>query len=157
MACTPLFVALIGKLARRLPLTGRLALRDSARNRSRTAPAVAAILAAVAGSTAVAVILATNDARDRAQYHSTLRPGQVGLFFNGSTLDTGSDPDVPSGAGLGGFNGPSPQEDKPVDAAKARPTPARVARVANATVNVAITTQPARTSSAPATSYWRNT
>ncbi|MEY9854442.1 putative ABC transport system permease protein [Catenulispora sp. GAS73] len=81
VACTPLLVALTGKLGRLLPLTGRMALRDSARNRGRTAPAVAAILAAVAGSTAVATMLTSTDARGKAQYHSALRPGQVALMF----------------------------------------------------------------------------
>ncbi|GAA1966813.1 ABC transporter permease [Catenulispora subtropica] len=87
VALTPLLVALAGKLGRALPLTGRMALRDSARNRGRTAPAVAAILAAVAGSTAVATLLATDDARGRAQYHSTLRPGQAALMFGWAAVN----------------------------------------------------------------------
>ncbi|MFD0633945.1 FtsX-like permease family protein [Catenulispora yoronensis] len=45
VACTPLLVSWFGRLGRVLPLTGRLAVRDGARNRGRTAPAVAAIMA----------------------------------------------------------------------------------------------------------------
>jgi putative ABC transport system permease protein len=117
VALTPLLVALAGKTARWLPLAGRLALRDSARNRGRTAPAVAAILAAVAGSTSVAVLLATDDARGRAQYHAVLQPGQVALSLG------------PFGAQMLGFqnglqnnDGPvaqPPGDDKPVDVQKA--------------------------------------
>jgi putative ABC transport system permease protein len=114
VACTPLLVALTGKLGRLLPLTGRMALRDSARNRGRTAPAVAAILAAVAGSTAVATLLATDDARGRAQYHSTLRPGQVALMF-GRAAQEQQQQGMPSF----GYAGPNNPGTPPVDAPKA--------------------------------------
>ncbi|GAA1731971.1 hypothetical protein GCM10009809_29230 [Isoptericola hypogeus] len=43
-------VALLGRLARHLPLSWRFALRDAARHRARTAPALAAVLIAVAGA-----------------------------------------------------------------------------------------------------------
>ncbi|WP_275003160.1 FtsX-like permease family protein [Promicromonospora iranensis] len=45
-------VALLGRVARRLPWTWRFALRDAARYRARTVPAVAAVLVAMAGATA---------------------------------------------------------------------------------------------------------
>ncbi|WP_194896987.1 FtsX-like permease family protein [Catenulispora pinisilvae] len=116
VACTPLLVALTGKLGRLLPLTGRMALRDSARNRGRTAPAVAAILAAVAGSTAVATLLTTNDAQGRAQYHSTLRTGQVALMFGAAAQQQ---EEQQSGAGLRYNGAPTGPDLTPVDAAKA--------------------------------------
>ena len=112
VACTPLLVALTGTLARLLPLTGRMALRDSARNRGRTAPAVAAILAAVAGSTAVATLLATDDARGRAQYHSTLRPGQVALMFGRAALEQ-QQHGMPSFGYAGPGNPAAPSVDAP--------------------------------------------
>jgi putative ABC transport system permease protein len=56
-----------------------LALRDAARNRSRTAPVVAAILAAVAGSVAVGTYLASNDAYDRARYEPSALAGTAVL------------------------------------------------------------------------------
>ncbi|MEU6238478.1 ABC transporter permease [Kitasatospora sp. NPDC047058] len=65
---TPLLIALCGRLARHLPLGGRLALRDSARHRGRTAPAVAAVMAAVAGAVAVGLYTGSTEARDRAAY-----------------------------------------------------------------------------------------
>jgi putative ABC transport system permease protein len=77
VAFTPLLVAWSGKLGRLLPLTGRLALRDGARNRGRSAPAVAAIMAAVAGATAVAMYITSDDAQQRRYYHSQLRLGQA--------------------------------------------------------------------------------
>ncbi|NUP45833.1 MAG: hypothetical protein HOW97_00750 [Catenulispora sp.] len=116
VACTPLLVALAGKPARLLPLTGRMALRDSARNRGRTAPAVAAILAAVAGSTAVATLLATDDARGRAQYHSTLRPGQVALMFGAAAARESENGSRPGMLADGGPVGP---DTAPVDPGKA--------------------------------------
>ena len=53
-------IALVGKAAPRLGVAGRLALRDATRQRGRTVPAVAAVLAAIAGVTAATVWAATN-------------------------------------------------------------------------------------------------
>jgi len=89
VACTTVLVAWSGKLARWLPLTGRLALRDGARNRGRTAPAVAAIMAAVAGATTVAMVISSDDAQQRRYYQSQLRMGQAV-----AGLDAGLAPDA---------------------------------------------------------------
>lgn len=82
VACTPVLVSWSGRLGRRLPLAARLAVRDGARNRGRTAPAVAAIMAAVAGASAVAMILTSTDAQDRHDYSSDLRPGQGAVILS---------------------------------------------------------------------------
>ncbi|MEZ0113183.1 putative ABC transport system permease protein [Catenulispora sp. EB89] len=126
VACTPLLVALTGKLGRLLPLTGRMALRDSARNRGRTAPAVAAILAAVAGSTAVATMLTSTDARGKAQYHSDLRPGQVALMFGAAAQRQlqgaepfGSGPIFPNSGDPNNPGNPTNPATPPIDPAKA--------------------------------------
>ncbi|WP_327679830.1 ABC transporter permease [Kitasatospora sp. NBC_00458] len=74
---TPMLIALFGRLARRLPLGPRLALRDSARHRGRTAPAVAAVLAAVAGAVAVGVYTTGTEAQDRADYRPSAPIGAV--------------------------------------------------------------------------------
>ncbi|MFB7476754.1 FtsX-like permease family protein [Kitasatospora sp. NPDC056184] len=74
---TPLLVALFGRLAARLPIGPRLALRDSARHRGRTAPAVAAVMAAVAGAVAVGVYTTGTEAQDRASYRPTAPMGAV--------------------------------------------------------------------------------
>lgn len=90
VASTPVLVAWSGKLARALPLTGRLALRDGARNRGRTAPAVAAIMAAVAGASTVAMVINSDDAQQRHYYQSQLRVGQAAAPL--SVGDSGAAP-----------------------------------------------------------------
>ncbi|MGW6917220.1 FtsX-like permease family protein [Kitasatospora sp. NPDC054939] len=65
---TPFLVGLFGRIGRWLPLGPRLALRDSVRHRGRTAPAVAAVMAAVAGSVAVGVYTASDDEQRRREY-----------------------------------------------------------------------------------------
>ncbi|MCS0635265.1 ABC transporter permease [Streptomyces sp. LP05-1] len=75
VALTPALVGLFGRTGRWLPLSPRLALRDSVRNRGRTAPAVAAVLAAVAGSVAVATYAASDEAGQRAGYEAKLPYG----------------------------------------------------------------------------------
>jgi putative ABC transport system permease protein len=61
-------LGLLGRLAHRLPLSARLAVRDAARHRHRTAPAVAAVMVAVTGSVALAQVVAGYDAHDRTHY-----------------------------------------------------------------------------------------
>ncbi|MFJ9772447.1 FtsX-like permease family protein [Kitasatospora sp. NPDC101157] len=80
LACTPVLVALFGRFAGRLPLGPRLALRDSARNRSRTAPAVAAVMAAVAGAVAIGVYSTSTDAENRRDYRPQAPSGAVQLI-----------------------------------------------------------------------------
>ncbi|MDH6118532.1 putative ABC transport system permease protein [Kitasatospora sp. GAS204A] len=79
LACTPLLVGLLGRLARHLPLAPRLTLRDAARQRGRTAPAIAAVLAAVAGAVAITVYTASSDAESRSEYRATAPTGAVTL------------------------------------------------------------------------------
>ncbi|MEU3445901.1 ABC transporter permease [Streptomyces thermolilacinus] len=88
VAMTPAIVGLFGRLGRWLPLSPRLALRDSVRNRGRTAPAVAAVLAAVAGTVAVATYATSDDAQRRAEYQAQLPHGAVSAFI---TEDGGRD------------------------------------------------------------------
>ncbi|WP_405453901.1 FtsX-like permease family protein [Streptomyces erythrochromogenes] len=75
VALTPVLVGLFGRLGRWLPLSPRLALRDAVRNRGRTAPAVAAVLAAVAGTVAVATYQHSNDIQSRHEYRADLPHG----------------------------------------------------------------------------------
>jgi putative ABC transport system permease protein len=51
---TPGLVATLARVGGRLPLSGRLALRDAGRHRHRTVPAIAAIMIVVAGSVTLA-------------------------------------------------------------------------------------------------------
>ncbi|MEU7995116.1 FtsX-like permease family protein [Micromonospora sp. NPDC049060] len=88
---TPTLVGLLARLGRSLPLAPRIALRDASRNRSSTAPAISAVMAAVAGSVAIGVYLASDDARSATMYLPALPATTV--------LVTGSDgetlPDLP--------------------------------------------------------------
>ncbi|OII69363.1 FtsX-like permease family protein [Streptomyces sp. CC77] len=88
VAMTPMLVGLFGRIGRWLPLSPRLALRDAVRNRGRTAPAVAAVLAAVAGTVAVATYASSSDAQDRAEYQARLPHGAVAALV---TVDGGRD------------------------------------------------------------------
>ncbi|MCX4386061.1 ABC transporter permease [Micromonospora peucetia] len=74
---TPTLVGLLARLGRSLPLAPRIALRDASRNRSSTAPAISAVMAAVAGSVAIGVYLASDEARSAAMYQPTLPSGTV--------------------------------------------------------------------------------
>ncbi|MFD5750939.1 ABC transporter permease [Streptomyces sp. NPDC127033] len=91
VALTPALVGLFGRIGRWLPLSPRLALRDSVRNRGRTAPAVAAVLAAIAGTVAVSTYTASNDAQNEAGYVPNLPYGAVSIM-----VTEGGGRDVPA-------------------------------------------------------------
>ncbi|MFG1672655.1 FtsX-like permease family protein [Micromonospora sp. NPDC049282] len=86
--CTPTLVGLLARAGRLLPLTPRLALRDASRNRSSAAPAISAVMAAVAGSVALGVYVASDDARERALWQPGLPPGHVLLQLTDSPAGT---------------------------------------------------------------------
>ncbi|TDB80079.1 FtsX-like permease family protein [Micromonospora sp. KC721] len=77
---TPTLVAWLARAGPALPLAPRIALRDASRNRSSTAPAVSAIMAAVAGCVAIGVWVASDEARARAQWRPGIPPGHVMLL-----------------------------------------------------------------------------
>ncbi|SCG70426.1 ABC transporter permease [Micromonospora coxensis] len=81
---TPTLVGLLARTGRLLPLAPRIALRDASRNRSSAAPAISAVMAAVAGSVAVGVWVASDDARSRAAWQPGVPPGHVVLYRAGS-------------------------------------------------------------------------
>jgi len=93
-------IALVARLAPRLGVAGRIALRDADRNRARTAPAVAAVVAAIAGSVAASgFVLALDDAH-RAAYLPAATPGTVfvGQGFVDPSAPEAVDEDVSPGA-----------------------------------------------------------
>ncbi|MFD6878271.1 MULTISPECIES: FtsX-like permease family protein [unclassified Streptomyces] len=92
VALTPVLVGLFGRLGRWLPLSPRLALRDAVRNRGRTAPAVAAVLAAVAGTVAVSTYEHSRDIQARHEYVAQL-PAGAGTLTSG---DNSGHKDVPA-------------------------------------------------------------
>ncbi|MFL6074277.1 MAG: FtsX-like permease family protein [Mycobacteriales bacterium] len=77
--CTGALIGLIARAGRILPVSLRLALRDAARHRGRSTPAVASIMAAVAATIAVALYVQSDVAREKANYQPTLRHGQVAV------------------------------------------------------------------------------
>jgi putative ABC transport system permease protein len=64
----PVVVVAVARLGRRLPLPLRYAVRDAARHRTRTVPAVAAVAATVAGLVALAIGNASDQAQSKAEY-----------------------------------------------------------------------------------------
>ncbi|HQY33803.1 MAG TPA: hypothetical protein PLS68_07520 [Actinotalea sp.] len=90
VAASGALVALAGRLAPRTGPAGRLALRDAVRQRSRTAPAVAAVLAAMAGVVAGATYLTSGEQHLAAQYTPLAADGVAMLGFG--AMDP-SDPD----------------------------------------------------------------
>lgn len=70
-------VGVVARLAPRLGVAGRFALRDAARQRGRTAPAVAAIVAAMAGVVTAAVYVESGERHRAAQYAPLAAEGTV--------------------------------------------------------------------------------
>ncbi|RBY96952.1 hypothetical protein DQ237_04925 [Blastococcus sp. TF02-8] len=87
VAASPWLVGLLAPLAERLPTAPRLAVRDATRNRSRTAPALAAVVATVAGMTAMAIGSSSDSARSERDYLPSvpIGAGQVGGTGAGMT------------------------------------------------------------------------
>jgi putative ABC transport system permease protein len=86
--CTPSLLGLLGRLGHRLPLTPRIALRDTSRNRSAAAPAISAVMAAVAGTVTIGVVLASESARQRTDYEPMLPAGSVAVMMGEIDGDT---------------------------------------------------------------------
>ncbi|MEH0981222.1 ABC transporter permease [Micromonospora sp. CPCC 205556] len=81
----PTLIGLFARAGRMLPLSPRIALRDASRNRSSAAPAISAVMAAVAGSVALGAYVASDDARARADWLPGMPPGHVLLTPSGPT------------------------------------------------------------------------
>ncbi|MDP9796213.1 putative ABC transport system permease protein [Catenuloplanes nepalensis] len=79
--CTPSLVGLIARLGGALPPAPRIALRDTARNRASSAPAVSAVMAAVAGTVAIGVYLVSTTEKEEAGYLPGLPAGYVGVGY----------------------------------------------------------------------------
>ena len=73
----PAALAGVGRLGAHLPTTLRMAARDLARHRSRSAPSVAAVLAAVAGLSFGLTGLASDTEESRRTYIPVTLPGEV--------------------------------------------------------------------------------
>ncbi|MDT5040136.1 MAG: putative transport system permease protein [Actinoplanes sp.] len=82
--CTPSLVGLVAALGGRLPAAPRIALRDTARNRAASAPAVSAVMAAVAGTVAIGVYLSSSAAQHELNYHPSLPRGYLSIDYGDS-------------------------------------------------------------------------
>ncbi|MFC0106757.1 FtsX-like permease family protein [Kibdelosporangium aridum] len=80
--CTPAVVGVVAMASRWLPVTARIVLRDTARNRTSAAPAISAVMAAVIGTLAIGVITGSEKAYE--QTLSSMAPGDVFLSPIGS-------------------------------------------------------------------------
>ncbi|WP_341360905.1 ABC transporter permease [Georgenia sp. M64] len=81
-------IILVGRLAPRLGPAGRIALRDAARQRGRTAPAVAAVLAAVAGMTAAGVYVVSDARHYQQMFQPFLAQGHLEIGLDTSSSNT---------------------------------------------------------------------
>ena len=75
----PVVLVVLASLARWLPLSLRYAVRDAARHRTRTVPAVAAVAATVAGVVALGIAITSDAAENEATYAAGLPLGQGAL------------------------------------------------------------------------------
>jgi putative ABC transport system permease protein len=89
-------VVLLAERAGRLPLAPRMAARDASRNRSRTVPAVAAVLAAATLASAGMVLAASQQAEEQRNHHWTAlkNQGVVPLSVWQPPLADGTMPDA---------------------------------------------------------------
>ena len=81
-ACSPWLVERLERPARRLPLSSRIALRDTARARSRNGPIITAILASFAATVALAAYSTSLEARNAAQWQPYMQSDQIYLQGN---------------------------------------------------------------------------
>jgi putative ABC transport system permease protein len=79
----PALLTRLGQRANALPLTLRIAIRDAARHRHRTAPAVAAVATVVAGAVLVLFVVSSNDVKDRRDYSPYQPVGTVSVALGG--------------------------------------------------------------------------
>ena len=95
VCCTPTLIGALARLGRVLPLAPRIALRDASRNRAAAAPAICAVMAAVAGSVALGGYLASDAARDARSYRPALPTGHV--LVTPGPVDRAARPDADPG------------------------------------------------------------
>lgn len=84
-ACSPWLLARLERPAVRLPLAPRIALRDTARARSRNGPIVTALLAAFAATVAIAAYQSSLAASYAARWQPALLPDQLLVQGPGSS------------------------------------------------------------------------
>jgi putative ABC transport system permease protein len=86
----PVVVVTVARLGRGFPLPLRYAVRDAARHRTRTVPAVAAVAATVAGVVALSIGNASSQSQQRAQYVPQIPDGTATLVSSRTPADYAS-------------------------------------------------------------------
>ena len=86
-ACSPWLVERLERPARHLPLASRIALRDTARARSRSGPIITAILASFAATVALAAYTASLEARNAATWQPYMLSDQI--YLQGNVAEAG--------------------------------------------------------------------
>ncbi len=81
----PVLLVGLSRVSGRLPLTLRYAVRDAARHRTRTVPAVAAVAATVAGVVALGISTSSDAHQNEATYEPALTAGAGALTSYGAT------------------------------------------------------------------------
>ena len=79
----PMLIRFVARSASVMPLPIRLALRDTARHTSRSGPAIAAVMAAVAGIVALGIGGSSDQAQQRRDYDYS-RPEGTAVIYGGS-------------------------------------------------------------------------
>ncbi len=87
-ACSPWLIERLDVLGRRLPASARIAFRDTARARSRSAPIVTAMLSAIAATIAIAAFSVSYSARTASEWTPLARPDQL-LVYGDDALVAG--------------------------------------------------------------------
>lgn len=83
----PVLVVSVARFGRWMPLALRFAVRDAARHRTRTTPAIAAVAATVAGVVALGIGVTSDEEMQRDHYRPTLAMGTASV-----SADTGDAP-----------------------------------------------------------------
>lgn len=84
---TPAVLGLVGRTGAALPLPLRLAVRDTARQRARSAPAIAAVMASVAGITTLSIGAASDFEQSRQDYEYQQPLGAMTISAGPSEMD----------------------------------------------------------------------
>jgi putative ABC transport system permease protein len=85
VALTPGLLAMVGRLAPRLPVATRIALRDASRNRTAAVPALAAVLAATTAGIALAIYAQSADVAARHNYRAELPPDSLMVYLDNTS------------------------------------------------------------------------
>jgi putative ABC transport system permease protein len=80
----PVLLTLVARLARHFPVALRMATRDAARQRARSAPSVAAVVGAVAALTMIGVGLSSDTEQQRRAYVPQTIAGEALVYFDGT-------------------------------------------------------------------------